>query len=91
MDYARIRQRREGNLSVLATRWQTTMRLPQIKPSPLWLWSLPGDLRGNTPLFFEGMRGQQGSPKVANNVKGQVKANNPCQASKKRHHSSCCH
>ena len=31
MDYARIRQRREGSLSVLALRRQTTMRLPQTK------------------------------------------------------------
>ena len=34
MDYARIRQRREGSLSVLAPRRQTTMRLPQTKNSP---------------------------------------------------------
>ena len=31
MDYARIRQRREGSLSVLAPRRQTTIRLPQTK------------------------------------------------------------
>ena len=34
MDNARIRQRREGSLSVLAPRRQTTMRLPQTKNSP---------------------------------------------------------
>ena len=31
MDYARIRQRRESRLSVLAPRQQTTMRHPQTK------------------------------------------------------------
>ena len=31
MDYARIRQKKEGSLSVLAPRRQTTMRLPQTK------------------------------------------------------------
>ena len=31
MDYARILQRREGSLSVLAPRRQITMRLPQTK------------------------------------------------------------
>ena len=56
MDYARIRKKREGSLSVLAPRWQTTTRLPQIKPSPLWLWSLPWDLRATTPPLLEGVR-----------------------------------
>ena len=58
MDYARTRQRKEGSLSVLAPRWQSTTRLPQIKLSPLWLWSLPEDLRANTPPphFLEGER-----------------------------------
>ena len=36
-----------GGLSDLAVRWYTQdiMRLQQIKTSPLWLWSFPGDLR----------------------------------------------
>ena len=45
MDYARIRHRREGSLSVLAPRRQTKMRLPQTKTrlarAPLGTSELP--------------------------------------------------
>ena len=74
MDYARIRQRREGSLSVMAPRWQTTTRLPQIKPSPLWLWSLPGDLRATTPPpLLEGVRskGPTRFPESSQRCKGK--------------------
>ena len=54
MDYARIRQRREGSLSVLAPRWQTTTRLLQITESFMALES-PWGPSGHPP-FLEGVR-----------------------------------
>ena len=43
-----------GSLTDLAPTCYTQDRLQQIKTSPLWLWSLPGDLRA-TPLFLRGV------------------------------------
>ena len=77
MDY------KEGSLSVLAPRWQTTTRLLQIKPSPFWLWSLPGDLQATPPPFVEGVRskGPTRFPESSQQCKGTREGKyNPCQA-----------
>ena len=51
---------REGRQSVSSgSKAANTLRLPQIKTSPLWLWSIPGDLRETTqppPPLKEGVR-----------------------------------
>ena len=58
MDYTRIRQRREGSLSVLAPRRQTTMRLSQTKLT----WREPPWGPPDPPLFRE-KEGTPSSPK----------------------------
>ena len=84
MDYARIRQRREGSVSVLAPTWQTTTRLPQTRTR---LARAPLGTSGPPPLFRD-KGGALRSPKNSLKKKHQQRESNLARRKRSQRYSS---